>query len=228
LQGARLRHRRATLQDTRGRSPRAERRAIRLGSRPSGGGVVSIDVHQRPNPNGQFPSHSQLPIPNWKLLGVGSRKWLGSWQLAVGSVLATLSIASVACGKKGPPLAPIVHIPAAVDQIEPRRRGNDVSLTLTVPAKNIDGTMPVDISRIEVYGYTGNVAPPRARFLDVGTLIGTITVPEQKPDAPPSAAPPPGTPVPGGKTTIVDSLTPDALIAKPIPPAPTGGRNTPR
>jgi predicted small lipoprotein YifL len=38
-------------------------------------------------------------------------------------LLATLSIASVACGKKGPPLPPIVHIPAAVEKIEARRRG---------------------------------------------------------------------------------------------------------
>jgi len=67
-------------------------------------------------------------------------------------LLAALSIASLACGKKGPPLAPIVHIPAAVEHIEARRRGENVSLTVTVPAKNIDGTIPVDVGRIEVYG----------------------------------------------------------------------------
>jgi hypothetical protein len=142
--------------------------------------------------------------------------------------LAALSIVSAACGKKGPPLPPIVHIPAAIEQIEARRRGNEVSLTVTVPSKNIDGTAPVDIGRIEIYGYTGNTAPPRARFLEVGTLVGTITIPERKPDAPPDSAPPPGTPVPGGTTTIVESLTPDALVAKPIPPAPTTGRRETR
>jgi hypothetical protein len=140
-------------------------------------------------------------------------------------LLAALSIASVGCGKKGPPLAPIVHIPAAVETIEARRRGNEVSLTFTVPAKNIDGTMPVDIGRIEIYGYTGNTAPPRTRFLEVGTLVGTITVPAQKPDAPPDAAPPPGTPVPGGRVTIHESLTPESLVAKPIPPAPVAKRD---
>jgi hypothetical protein len=145
--------------------------------------------------------------------------------LVVGSALAVLCIASVACGKKGPPLPPIVHIPAAVEKIEARRRGDEVSVTVTVPAKNIDGTIPVDVSRIEVYGYTGTTAPPASRFLDVATLVGTITVPEQKRDAPPDAAPPPGTPVPGGTATIVESLTPDALIAKPIPPAPVTKRD---
>jgi hypothetical protein len=160
-------------------------------------------------------------------LGIGSWEWLGRWRVVVGSVLASLIIASAACGKKGPPLAPIVHIPAAVEQVEARRQGNDVSLTVTVPSKNIDGSIPVDVARIEIYGYTGNTAPPRSRFLEVGTLIGTITVPEQKPDAPPSEAPPPGTPVPGGQTTIRESLTPDALVAKPIPPAPIS-RQEPR
>lgn len=150
---------------------------------------------------------------------VGNWKWVGRWKLVVGSLLAASVVAS-ACGKKGPPLAPIVHIPSAVEQVEVRRQGNDVSLTVTVPSKNIDGSAPVDIGRIEIYGYTGNTAPPRARFFEVGTLVGTITVPEQKPDAPPIEAPPPGTPVPGGKTTIHESLTPEALVATPIPAAP--------
>ena len=144
------------------------------------------------------------------------------WALSIRhwAFAAAISIASAGCGKKGPPLPPIVHIPAAVETVEARRRGNEVSLTVTVPAKNIDGTVPVDIGRIEIYGYTGNTAPPRARFLEVATLVGTITVPEQKPDAPPDAAPPPGTPAPGARVTINEPLTPDALVAKPIPAAP--------
>jgi predicted small lipoprotein YifL len=144
-----------------------------------------------------------------------------SWRLVVGSSLAALCIASAGCGKKGPPLPPIVHIPSAVDKVEARRRGDEVTVTVTVPSKNIDGTMPVDVARIEVYGFTGTTAPPVSRFLELGTQVGTITVPERKPDAPPDTAPPPGTPVPGGPATIVESLTTDALVGKEIPPAPT-------
>jgi hypothetical protein len=186
-----------------------------------------MDVRQLPIPNAQLPAtpNSQLPIESCWKLEVGSWEWLGRWKLVVGSSLAALSMASAACGKKGPPLAPIVHIPAAVETVEAKRRGNEVSLTVTVPAKNIDGSAPVDISRIEIYGYTGNLPPPRSRFLEVGTLVGTITVPEQKPDAPPAAAPPPGTPVPGGRVTIQESLTADTLVAKPIPPAPVTTRD---
>jgi hypothetical protein len=150
--------------------------------------------------------------------------------LEVGSffALSALGAASAACGKKGPPLAPIVHIPGAVEQVEARRRGDEVSLTLTVPAMNIDGSVPVDVSRIDVYGYTGNAAPPLSRFLEVATLVGTITVPEQNPNAPPDAPPPPGTPVPGGRATIVESLTQEALVAKPLPPPPLAKRGEPR
>jgi len=142
-------------------------------------------------------------------------------------LLAALSIASLACGKKGPPLAPIVHIPAAVEHIEARRRGENVSLTVTVPAKNIDGTIPVDVGRIEVFAFTGTAAPPLSRFVELATRIGTITVPPQKPDAPPEAAPPPGTPVPGGPATLVESLTAEALVAMPIPPPPAAKRALP-
>jgi hypothetical protein len=132
---------------------------------------------------------------------------------------------SAACGKKGPPLAPIVHVPGAVEQIEARRRGNDVTVTVTVPAKNIDGSIPVDVSRVEVYGYTGTDAPPRSRFLEVATLVGTVTIAPLKPDAPAvDATAKPGEPIPGGPATSVESLSPEALVAKPIPPAPTTGR----
>jgi hypothetical protein len=138
-------------------------------------------------------------------------------------LIAALACAGAACGKKGPPLAPIVHVPAAVEQIEARRRGDDVTVTVTVPAKNIDGSVPVDVGRIEVYGYTGTDAPPRSRFLEVGSLIGTVTIPPQKTDAPPAAVKP-GEPIPGGPATVVESLAPDALVAKAIPPLPVTAR----
>jgi hypothetical protein len=132
-----------------------------------------------------------------------------------------------ACGKKGPPLPPIVRIPSAVEKMDARRRGDEVTVTVTVPSKNIDGTVPVDIGRIEIYGYTGTNAPPAGRFLEVATLVGTITVPERDPDANPDLAPPPGTPVPGGTATIVESLTPESFVPKPIPPDPTLKRARP-
>jgi hypothetical protein len=183
-------------------------------------------MRQFPTTNSQLPTtpNSQFPIESCWELRVGSWEWLGSWRLGIGSLVAALSIAGAACGKKGPPLAPIVHIPAAVEHIEARRRGNDVALTVTVPAKNIDGTIPVDVGRIEVFAFTGTTAPPVSRFIELGARIGTITIPPQNPDAPPEALPSPGTPIPGGPATVVESLTSEALVGMPIPPAPTPKR----
>src|SRR5512143_3043405 len=82
----------------------------------------------------------------------------------------------VGCGKKGPPLPPIVHIPASVDQISTRRVGSDVLVTMTVPAENIDKTTPADLAKIDLYAYTGTTLPPRARFLEASTLVATVPV----------------------------------------------------
>jgi hypothetical protein len=137
------------------------------------------------------------------------------WRPAV--LLGIVAIA--ACGKKGPPLAPIVRIPAAVTSIAAQRVGNDVYLTFTIPTANIDASTPVDVSRVDVYGYTGHTPPPRGRFLEAGTLV--TSVPVAPPPAPstgtaaqttaeaPEAAPL-GAAI-GSKVTVVDTLTPDEL-----------------
>jgi len=124
-----------------------------------------------------------------------------------------------ACGKKGPPLAPIVRIPAAIDMIQAQRAGSDVFVTLTVPAKNVDSSMPVDIGRIEVYGYTGRTLPPRTRWAELGELVATIPVVSPPSDASASTAATAelvdGAPLgalPGTMVTVLDTLTPEELV----------------
>ena len=97
-------------------------------------------------------------------------------------------VLAAGCGKKGPPLAPIVRIPAAIDMIQAQRAGRDVFVALTVPARNIDSSIPVDIGRIEVYGYTGRTPPPRTRWAELGELVATIPVVSPPPDASAPAA----------------------------------------
>jgi hypothetical protein len=141
------------------------------------------------------------------------------------------------CGKKGPPLAPIVRIPAAIDQIAAQRVGRDVFVTLTVPAKNVDASIPVDISRIEVYGYTGRVPPPRARWVEIGALIAVVPVAPPVLDAAGSdagsEAPKPGPGVgpadgatPGTSITVLDTLTQNELVQGPVATV-TPPRNAP-
>ncbi len=120
------------------------------------------------------------------------------------------------CGRKGPPLAPFVLIPAPVETITASRLGNDVFVTLTVPSTNVDASIPVDISRIDVYGYTGRVAPTPARWPELGTVVATIPV--VPPPVGEAGAPPPPADVtpagvlPGAAVTILDTLTPDEMV----------------
>ena len=133
----------------------------------------------------------------------------------VATVLAAAML-GLGCGKKGAPLVPFVRIPAAVNTIAASRLGNDVYVTLTVPAANIDTSIPVDISRIDVYGYTGRVAPTPARWAELGTVVATIPVAPPPVDAagapPPPADVTPAGALPGTAITILDTLTPDEMV----------------
>ena len=59
----------------------------------------------------------------------------------------------VACGKKGPPLAPLYPVPGRVEMTV-RRLEDDVYLRLVVPSANRDGTKPADLEEIEIYAFT--------------------------------------------------------------------------
>jgi len=117
-----------------------------------------------------------------------------------------------ACGKRGSPLPPFVHVPDVVKQITTRRVGGDVYLTLTVPVQNVDASVPVDLGRIEVYGYTGVTPPPSTRFVEVAKLVETL-IPDLQPDATTTA----NAAVPVVVTTTVrDTLTADELVTGPL------------
>ena len=140
----------------------------------------------------------------------------GGWDLAVGGC-ALLAILSAGCGKKGPPLAPLVPIPAAVGLIEANRLGSEVYVTLTIPSGNIDEHTPADIGRIEVYGYTGRTAPPRAHWVELATLVASLAVapppkPGEQPESPSTVKKPPSDPPQGARITVRDTLTEDELV----------------
>jgi len=136
------------------------------------------------------------------------------------ALLLAAAFTGAACGKKGPPIPPPVRIPAAVETITALRLGNDVYVTLTVPATNIDTSIPVDIGRIDVYGYTGRVAPPRVRWIELGTMVTTIEIPpvplDYRAPAPQAAAALAPSAMPGTSITIRDTLTPDEFEQGPV------------
>lgn len=85
----------------------------------------------------------------------------------------------VSCGKKGPPLAPLVRLPAPPADLAAVRRGNTVDLSFTVPAANTDGTRPANVASAEVYALTAPVTEPPlsdADLLKFGVKVGSVPV----------------------------------------------------
>ena len=136
------------------------------------------------------------------------------------AVVALVAVVTAsACGKKGPPLAPFVRIPAGVDKIAVSRLGNDVYVTVIVPTTNIDSSIPIDIVRIDVYGYTGRVAPTAARWAALGSVVASIPVVAPSVDA--DNRPLPQIPtdkgaIAGAPVTIVDTLTAEDFVQGPV------------
>jgi hypothetical protein len=136
--------------------------------------------------------------------------------LTVSFVSSVLSL-FVACGKKGPPLAPFIRIPAGVETIAAQREGNDVYVTLTIPSRNVDESTPAAVSRVEIYGYTGRTPPPRARWVEFATLVATVPVAPPPPEGEPEsvsadAKAASDAPQQGTNITVRDTLTPDELV----------------
>jgi hypothetical protein len=136
------------------------------------------------------------------------------------------------CGKKGPPLAPLVRVPARADQFEARRFGDTVYLQVRIPDQNQDGSTPADVSRLEIYGFTGE-PPTAADVIKHGTRVASLPVrrpPEPEPPPPQGrpAASPPGKPPAaksdagvdqGAVVVVTETLTPALLTPAVLPPA---------
>jgi hypothetical protein len=135
----------------------------------------------------------------------------------------------VSCGKKGPPLPPLVKLPVPPADFVAARRGETVDLSFTVPAVNTDGTRPANVASTEVYAITAApTVPPLsdANLLKYGTKVGTVAVkaprdPNLTADADdPSdeVDPPEGTGLDqGAPATLQEPLTPEMLETVAVP-----------
>lgn len=129
---------------------------------------------------------------------------------------------TAACGKKGPPLAPVVATPQRIASFAARRFGDTVHVRLTIPDVNLDGTKARDLDRIEVYAYTAK-APADLDDIDLATPVAVIHVqrpvtPEQEQSWQRAGVPPPpnpGEPL-GGVVDVTETLTP--ALFEPITP----------
>jgi predicted small lipoprotein YifL len=100
--------------------------------------------------------------------------------IAFSAIFALSAVFSVVgCGKKGPPLAPLVKLPVPPADLAALRRGDTVDVSFTVPAVNTDGTRPANVASADVYAITTPVTVPPlsdAALLKLATKVGTVQV----------------------------------------------------
>ena len=82
-------------------------------------------------------------------------------------MLVAAACAGAACGKKGPPLAPYVHVPAAVTEITAERLGDDVFVTLTPPDGAHDGAASTGQLAKLLLHFDDRAATPAVLFTEV-------------------------------------------------------------
>jgi len=89
---------------------------------------------------------------------------------------AVVALLVTACGRKGPPLPPLVKLPAAPAEMKAERHGGMVDIQFIVPATNTDGTRPANVERIDVYGMTATRALDEADVIRHGAKIASLPV----------------------------------------------------
>jgi hypothetical protein len=178
-------------------------------------------------------------IPDVGTIGARVARRLPPPARRLGLALAVLALGA-ACGKKGPPLAPLNMAPEAPKAITARRLGDTVYLQMTVPDKSMTGRGGFSLDHLDVYAATiapGTPTPPNRDFLKPERVIAQIPIqPPPDPDAAPPETPDPR-PLPGDTITFVEKLTdallvpqaiaktePDRKVAAPKPPRPKKGQ----
>ena len=156
----------------------------------------------------------------------GSRARRANRSLRTARLVLLMAAVAAGCGKKGPPLAPLVRVPALITTVTPLRIDSDVYLSFAVPDTNADGKKPADIGEVDVYAVTSVAAPSTKEQREVASLIATLPVHPILPPPPPSAngSPPPPIPLPPGvdrgtTVSVREALTADARVAVELPPA---------
>ncbi len=135
---------------------------------------------------------------------------------AITIVLTGVSL-FVACGVKGPPRAPTILVPDAVGDLEVRRIGSQVYVQFAVPAANADGSTPVDLDRVDVYGLTTDpeqdpaTPPPLDDWLEAATLVASYDVRLPEGEAPAPDQLEMSSVGPGEQVVVVEVLEPELL-----------------
>lgn len=132
-----------------------------------------------------------------------------------------VAVLCAGCGKKGPPLPPLLHLPAAPADVTAARRGEQVTVELTVPSANTDNTRPANVDAVDVYGITAAGEVSDEQLVKHGTKVGSLAVkaprdPNDTVDPDESEAdiePPVGKGLDqGARASVEEHLAADALV----------------
>ena len=151
----------------------------------------------------------------------GSRRTI--WHVILWLLITVLG----GCGKKGPPLAPLLIVPAQITEFEVTRLNDRVYMEFKVPEANQTGDMPADLDRVEIYALTTQPAllqpsePFSEDWLELATLVASVPI---RPPLPLGTTADDADPEPvvdaaqvlltrqGDVVTIVEEIAPDVLI----------------
>lgn len=117
------------------------------------------------------------------------------------SAVLAIALFAVACGKIGPPQAPLRPVPVAVVDLAVERSADRIELKFTVPDANLDDSTPVRIHAVHVFALTQAAAAPAPTAAELAVpsyVVAMIQVrsADDKPDA--------MRPLPGGSTALAD------------------------
>ena len=140
-------------------------------------------------------------------------------------VLTAAGALTIACGQKGPPLAPLHLVPAAANEVSVRRVADRARLRFVLPSRNENGPGPLELDRVQIYAMTipaNSVEPSMQELMAKERLVGEIAVRpvlEEGEVAPPDEKrPEPGSPVTFDEELTTQKLTP-VEVQTPPPPA---------
>ena len=106
--------------------------------------------------------------------------------------LAMAGFAGVSCGKKGPPLPPLMLLPTPPADFAAVRRDTEVDLTFRIPDSNTDRSTPADLARVELYAMNSGGQVTADDVVRRGTRVASVTVNKPKdPDEPEPETPAP-------------------------------------
>jgi len=103
-----------------------------------------------------------------------------------GLLLLLLAVpALAACGKKGPPVAPELRVPASPSALRGAVEDQSIVVSWTAPDTRLDGTRLRAVTLYKLYRREeADAGPPRSAMLSSGRVVGFDEIAAIRPDAP--------------------------------------------